>query len=67
MTERYMKAQEDRQFEAAFAASEFSVKPTAQRVWEPKAPLVPWYLDKDSGGPNPTVKEPGIAYESDFS
>jgi hypothetical protein len=27
------------------------------------APLVPWYLDKDSGGPNPAVKKAGIQYD----
>ncbi len=27
----------------------------------------PWYLDKDSGGPNPEVRKPGIAYSEDLS
>ena len=57
MTERYLKTQED----AAFAG--FATKPTAKRVFEPQAPLTPWYLDKDSGGPNPQIKKPGIAYD----
>lgn len=63
MTERYMQAQEELQFEAAFASSAFAVKPSSQRTWEPVAPLTPWYLDPQSGGPNPAVKKPGIAYE----
>jgi IS1 family transposase len=67
MTERYVKAQEESQFEAAFASAQFSVKPSSQRTWEPQAPLTPWYLDPQSGGPNPAVKKPGIAYDSEIS
>lgn len=61
MTDRYLKAQEDAAFEAAF--SDFAVKPRARMVYEPQVPLTPWYLDPESGGPNPAVKKPGIAYD----
>lgn len=63
MTERYLKAQEDAAFEQAFANASTSVKPRVQRVYEIKAPLTPWYLDKNSGGPNPAVKKAGIQYD----
>jgi IS1 family transposase len=62
MTEAYLKGQEAAAFEAAFAG--FTTQPKAVRVYELKtAPLTPWYLDKDSGGPNPTVKKAGIRYD----
>lgn len=32
-------------------------------TWTPQAPLTPWYLDPESGGPNPEIKKPGIRYE----
>lgn len=66
MTDAYMKVQEERQFESAF--EKFSVRPSTQRTYEPtpKAELLtPWYLDPESGGPNPTVKKAGIRYEDD--
>lgn len=58
MTAEHMKGQEALLFEAAFA-----VKPSSNRVYEPVAPLTPWYLDPESGGPNPAVKKPGIKYD----
>ena len=58
MTDAYMKAQEVRQFESVFAT-----RPTALWTWEPVAPKTPWYLDPESGGPNPTVKKAGIQYD----
>lgn len=65
MTDEYLRAQEDVAFEAAFA-SKFADKPAARRTYTPtpKNKLrVPWYLDPESGGPNPLVKKPGIAYD----
>ncbi len=37
----------------------------AKVTFEPVAPLVPWYLDKDSGGPNPPAdqRKAGIQYD----
>jgi IS1 family transposase len=58
MTAEYVRAQDEATFEAAFA-----VKPSSQRTYEPVAPKTPWYLDPESGGPNPAIKKPGIAYD----
>ncbi len=49
---------ETAKFEAAFASQ-------SPKTHEPAAPLVPWYLDAESGVPNLDVKKPGIAYETD--
>lgn len=61
MTERYVKAQNDAAFAAAFEG--FQTKPRPVHVFEPQTPKTPWYLDPESGGPNPAVKKPGIQYE----
>jgi hypothetical protein len=63
MTDRYIRAQDDMKFEAAFE-SQFSETPRASRTYVPRTPKVPWYLDPTSGGPNPLVKKPGIAYDA---
>lgn len=62
ITDAHLAAKENLAFEAAF--SKFSVEPTARRVHEPQTPLTPWYLDKDSGGPNPLFRMPGIRYDN---
>ena len=54
MTDRYMRAQDDMKFEAAFE-SQFSETPRVARVYPQGTPKVPWYLDPESGGPNPTM------------
>lgn len=64
MTAQYMKVQEERQFEAAF--SKFAIRPKAAITHKPTPKdklLLPWYLDSESGGPNPTFKKEGIKYE----
>jgi hypothetical protein len=53
-------------WEAAFAG--FTIAPKVARTYQPtpKAELLtPWYLDPQSGGPNPPDEErkPGIQYE----
>ncbi len=60
MDEQAEKAEkaETAKFEAAFASQ-------SPKTHEPAAPLVPWYLDAESGGPNSDVKKPRIAYETD--
>lgn len=66
MTEKYLKAKEDAAFEMAFGASKFATVATGPaKTWEPQAPKTPWYLDPTSGGPNPSVKKPGIQYDED--
>lgn len=61
MADAYWNAKEEKAFEAAF--ERFTTRPTALRVFQPVAPKTPWYLDPESGGPNPTFKKPGIQYE----
>ena len=60
MTDAHMKSQEEAAFEAAF--SNYSTQPRTARTFEPVAPLTPWYLEPESGDPNPTVKKAGIQY-----
>ncbi len=62
MTDEYLRAQEDAAFEIAFK-SKFADKPTTRRTFMPRTPKTPWYHDPESGGPNPIVKKPGIAYD----
>ncbi len=67
MTERYLRAQDDRKFEIAFA-SKFSETPRSMHTFTPTPKdqiPVPWYLDPESGGPNPVVKKPGVRYDAD--
>lgn len=61
MTNAYGKAQEEAAFAAAFEG--FASKPHVPRAYEPQAPLTPWYLDPESGGPNPAVKKVGVQYD----
>jgi hypothetical protein len=62
MTDAYLKRQDDAAFEIAFA-SQFAAKPTSRETFTPRTRKTPWYLDPESGGPNPIVKKPGIAYD----
>ena len=62
MTDEYLRAQEDKAFETAFA-SKFTEQPRALWTYAPQVPKTPWYLDPESGGPNPIVKKPGIRYD----
>jgi IS1 family transposase len=66
MVDEYLRAQDDAKFEAAFV-SKFSDAPTSRRTYEPRKPKTPWYLDPESGGPNPLFKKPGIAYDPNAS
>ncbi len=67
ITDDYLRAQDDAAFEAAFA-SKFAEKPSSRVTHTPTPKselLTPWYLDPESGGPNPLVKKPGIRYDED--
>ena len=66
MIEEFHAAKLAAEFEAAFD-TKFTAPRKAPRTYEIKKPRTPWYLDKDSGGPNPAVKKPGIAYASELS
>ncbi|HEX2747734.1 MAG TPA: hypothetical protein VHM91_07035, partial [Verrucomicrobiales bacterium] len=63
MIDAYHAAKLDAQFEAAFAAK-FTQPRTEPKTHEP-VKLTPWYLDADSGGPNPlpAYRRPGIKYQ----
>jgi len=66
MTEEYWRGKEEAEFEAAFEGFKgFKTQPRAKLVYEPQKPKIPWYLDPESGGPNPEVKKPGIWYDED--
>ena len=54
-------------FEAAFADIRWQQPRKAPKAYTPKQPLTPWYLDPESGGPNPEVRKAGVRYESEFS
>ena len=54
------------EYEKAFALKYTPLR-TEPKFYEPvESPKVPWYLDKDSGGPNPEVLKPGIRYADEF-
>ena len=66
VTDAFLRRQEDRTFENAI--SQTSTTPTSRRTYTPTPKdqiPVPWYLDPESGGPNPAVKKPGIQYDDD--
>lgn len=62
MIAEFAKEKEEALFEAAFA-SRLTRPRTTPKTYEPQTPLTPWYLDPESGGPNPAVKKPGIEYQ----
>lgn len=64
MTDEFLRKRENAAFEAAFA-SKFAVQPSAMRTYPPQKPKTPWYLDPESGGPNPADKKPGVQYDTD--
>jgi len=49
-------------FEAEFAMR-LNRPRTIPKSYEPCQRLTPWYLDAESGGPNPAVKKPGVRYD----
>lgn len=58
-------AYEVRKLEEAYETAFSKMTPlrTEPRAYEPQKPLTPWYLDKNSGGPNPVYRKPGIKYQ----
>lgn len=53
-------------FEDAFRMK-FDTPRTLPKTFAPQKPKTHWYLDPESGGPDPAVRKPGIAYRSDLS
>lgn len=69
MVQQYQEAQLADQYEAAFQAH-FQTQRAGRVVVDAvrlNPPIIkrltPWYLDPESGGPNPEVKKEGIAYD----
>ena len=63
MIDRYVAQKENDAFEEAFAAKISKPRSSLPVVTEPVIKLTPWYLDPESGGPNPAVKKEGIQYD----
>ena len=54
-------------FEQAFTRLKFDRARSTPKTFAPQRPLTPWYLDPESGGPDPVTRKPGIAYRTDLS
>ncbi len=70
MMDAYLAERECQQFEAAFTRLKFQAPRRTPKTYAPvttKERLTPWYLDPESGGPEPEVRKPGIAYRTDLS
>lgn len=66
MVDAYWARQIEEAFEKEFQAKYTPIRHAHTKVYTPNpTPLVPWYLDKDSGGPNPPkhLRKAGIRYE----
>ena len=70
MVVAHQAAKLEAEFEAAFSTPKFT-KPRTYKPQQPtnKPKMLPWYLDPESGGPNPPHDErkPGIDYQDDFT
>jgi hypothetical protein len=66
MIERFHEAKLAAAFEAAFEAK-WTKQRNVPKSFEPRAPLTPWYLEVESGGPNPAIRKEGVAYDSELS
>ncbi len=67
MMDAYLAERERLQFEQAFTRLKFQAPRRGPKAFAPVAPRTPWYLDPESGGPDPEVRKPGIAYRTDLS
>lgn len=67
MTDQYLEKKAREEFDKSFTGT-FRIEPRSLATYEPQAPRAPWYLDPESGGPNPPADErkPGIAYDDQF-
>ncbi len=62
MVDKYHEDRRNAAFEAAFAGR-WTRPRTVPKSFPSQKPKTPWYLDAQSGGPNPAVRKPGIRYE----
>lgn len=67
MKDAYLTERERLQFEQAFTHLKFDRARSTPKTFAPVAPRTPWYLDPESGGPDPVTRKPGIAYRTDLS
>lgn len=67
MMDAYLAERERLQFEQAFTRLKFDRARSTPKTFAPVAPRTPWYLDPESGGPDPVTRKPGIAYRTDLS
>jgi len=61
MVDAYAQRKQDEAYEVEFA--KLTPLRTEPKSYESAKPLTPWYLDKDSGGPNPIYRKPGVRYQ----
>ncbi len=66
LAEEYAAAKTEEQFEKAFERMEWIAPAKRQKSFAPGRVKTPWYLDPQSGGPNPPEDErkDGVAYAS---
>jgi hypothetical protein len=68
MIDAYHETKLNERFEAAFEEKwtrPRNVPKTFKPTPKDKIPT-PWYLDPESGGPNPAIKKPGIKYDEGY-
>ncbi|MDI1315099.1 IS1 family transposase [Prosthecobacter sp.] len=66
VTDAYVAERSRLLFEQAFTRLKFQAPRSTPKTFAPVAPRTPWYLDPESGGPDPDVRKPGIAYRTDL-
>ncbi len=67
MMDAYIAERARLQFEQAFTRLKFDRARSTPKTFAPVAPRTPWYLDPESGGPDPVTRKQGIAYRTDLS
>jgi IS1 family transposase len=65
MVDAFVAEQERVAFEEAFRLK-FTSPRSTPKSYAPEARRTPWYLDPESGGPDPVERKPGIAYRCDL-
>ena len=67
MAEKYHEEKTEAAFEKAFEEMEWSAPERTPRSYDPQEPKTPWYLDPESGGPNPPKdqRKEGVLYDDE--
>lgn len=69
MMDAYLAQKEAERFEQAFTRLKFQAPRRTPKSYAPTPKderLTPWYLDPESGGPDPVERKAGIAYRTDL-